>query len=173
VLSPQALLKRLDKVRDCLHGVLGLTEKQTEATIRLLRLWSYYGQVYPKASQVAGEPEISPAMISWRAEQGLGPAPQNDGVSRATFWRTIRILEDLGLVQIVNRYVVREHARISNLYRLDKLVLVLAKYLAERIEHAWPSWIIPHIKLTWAELWGAVSSEDDIYSRALQCRASR
>jgi hypothetical protein len=153
VFSPQALLKRLDVVREGLQIRIGLTDRQAEAAIRLLKLWAYYGQVYPKASQVAGEPEISDTMASWRAEQGLGPAPQNDGVSRATFWRTIRILEDLGLVSVVNRYVIREHARISNLYRLDQLVLVLARYIAERREFDGPAWLDVIFRIPGPEFW--------------------
>ncbi|GAI35243.1 unnamed protein product, partial [marine sediment metagenome] len=72
-----------------------LTTAEREVTLRLLRFWAYYGNVYPKASTVAAEP----------------------GCSKATFWRTIALLERLGLMRRINRYVIRPHAQISNLYR--------------------------------------------------------
>ncbi len=131
VISPELLTKKYDYVRDCLKYVLGLTTAQREVTLRLLRYWSYYGQVYPKESQVTSEP----------------------GCSKATFWRTIRYLERAGLVRVVNRYVVRPHAQISNLYRLDRLVVLLARYLAEHIGHVWPDWLDPWFRLTWPEFW--------------------
>lgn len=120
VLSPQLLLKRFDTVRDCLEYRLGLTTAQREVAIRLLRYWSYYGYVYVKESQVTAEP----------------------GCSKATYWRTVKILESLGLLDIVNRFVIRPHAQISNLYRLDRLVLVLAKYISEHHGLGGPSWLI-------------------------------
>jgi len=135
VLSPELLTKKYDYVRDCLKYVLGLTTAQREVTLRLLRYWSYYGQVYPKESQVTSEP----------------------GCSKATFWRTIRQLERAGLIRVVNRYVVRPHAQISNLYRLDRLVVVLARYLAEHIGHLWPDWLDPWLRLTWPEFWSFLS----------------
>ena len=130
-LSPQLLLKRYDHIRECLKYRLGFTTSQREITLRLLRLWSYYGSVYPKASMLAGEP----------------------GCSTATFWRTIRLLESLGLVEVINRYVVRPHAQISNLYRLDRLVLVLVRYLAERTAHVWPDYIQPFLSIPDRQFW--------------------
>ena len=110
ILSPGLFMKRFDDIRDCLKDVVGLTVAQREVALRLLRYWAYYGYVYPKAAQVAEDP----------------------GCSKATYWRTIRTLKELALVTVVNRYVMRPHAQISNLYRLDRLVLLLARYLAER-----------------------------------------
>ncbi len=157
ILPPGILLKRLDIIRRCLAGTLGLSPVQVEVTVRLLRLYAYYGRVYPKASQVAGEPDVTPQMTAWRAEQGLGAPRKSYGCSRATFWRTIKILEELGLVEITSRYVMRPHAQISNLYRLDQLVLVLARYIAEhgRLDRA--DWLIPALTMPPRLFWSFLS----------------
>lgn len=121
VLSPGLFLRKFDYIRQCLDYALGLTKAQRQVTLRLLRLWAYYGYVYPKEAQVTEEP----------------------GCSKATFWRTIRVLENMGLLSRVNRYIIRPEAQISNLYRLDKLILLIARYLAEHIAHVWPDWLTP------------------------------
>lgn len=125
VLSPQLLLKKFDYVRDSLENILGLTLAQREVTLRLLRLWAYYGYVYPKEATITEQP----------------------GCSKATFWRTIRILRDLGLIHIINRHVIRPHSQISNLYRLDRLVLLLARYLAEHGCPFYEKWLEPYLRL--------------------------
>lgn len=135
VLSPGILLKRFDHVRDCLKYRLGLTTAQREVALRLLRLWAYYGRVYPKESQISLDP----------------------GCSKATYWRTVRRLSELGLVVVVNRYVIRPHAQISNLYRLDKLVVVIARYLAEHIAHRWPDWLTPALAMPDRQFWSFLS----------------
>ncbi len=131
VLSPQLLLKKFDYVRDCLKFVLGLSVAQREVVLRLLRLWAYYGQVYPKEALITEEP----------------------GCSKATFWRTIRLLEGMKLITRINRYVLRPHAQISNLYRLDKLIIIIARYLCNHIAHIWPDWLDPYLSMTWPRLW--------------------
>jgi len=134
ILPPNILLKRFDVIRDGLQYRFGFTTSQREVVFRLLRLWAYYGQVYPKESLISQQP----------------------GCSKATFWRTIRILEDLGLVEVINRFVIRPHAQISNLYRLDQLVLALARYISERRELDCPPWLTPVLtmpdRLFWAFL---------------------
>lgn len=156
VLSPGLLLKHFDVIRTGLRTRLGFTPAQVEAIMRLLRLWAYYGAVFPSAAQLTGEPDPSPATVAWRAEQGLGPAKLNYGTSRATFWRAIKRLQDLGLIEVVNRYIIRPHAQISNLYRLDRLIVVLARYISERRELALPDWLTPSLtmppRLFWAFL---------------------
>ena len=134
VLSPQLLLKKFDHVRDCLQYTLGLTVSQREVTLRLLRLWAYYGQVYPKEAQVTGEP----------------------GCAKATYWRTIRVLESRGLIRVINRYVMRPHAQISNLYRLDRLVLLLARYIAEHGSLDCPEWLTPYLTMPGREFWSQI-----------------
>jgi len=116
VLSPGLLLKHWDKVIQLLKEVLQLTTAEREVAIRLLRLWVYYGKVYPAEKQITALP----------------------GCSKATFWRTVRKLREMHLIEVINRFVLREKAQISNLYRLNNLVLAIARYL---MEHNIP---IPH-----------------------------
>ncbi|MBA7563524.1 hypothetical protein ES708_05183 [subsurface metagenome] len=106
ILSPSLLLKKHDLIRGYLVS-LGLTAAEREIAFHLLRLFAYYGKVYPKASQFAG----------------------TGGCSKRSFWRAVAKLEELGIVDRIHRYL--NHLQISNCYRLDKLVLCLARYLAE------------------------------------------
>ena len=119
ILSPGLFIKKFDQIRDFLQYELGFTTAQREVTLRLLRYWAYYGKVFPKAAQIADLP----------------------GCSKATYWRTVRLLERLGLVDVINRFIIRPHAQISNLYRLDKLVLRIARYLAEHGITSFPAWV--------------------------------
>lgn len=136
VLSPQLLLKKYDLVRECLKHTIKLSIAEREVTLRLLRFWAYYGNVYPKASTITADP----------------------GCSKATFWRTMQLLKELGLVRVVNRYVVRPHAQISNLYRLDRLVLVIARYLAEHGVPFREKWLTPYLVMPGRLFWGATAS---------------
>ncbi len=134
-ITSSLFIKKYDLIRDCLRNTLGLSTAQREAALRLLRLWSYYGYVYPKASQVSESP----------------------GCSKATFWRTVRLLRDLGLIQVVNRYIVRPHAQISNLYRLDRLAVILARYLAEHGTAFWEKWLTPALAMSGQQFWSCLS----------------
>lgn len=134
VLSPQLLFKKQEYIRDCLYHVLGLTPGQIEVTFRLLCLWAYYGQVYPKEAQVSAEP----------------------GCSKATFWRTVRVLKEGGYIGVVNRFVIRHEAQISNLYRLDRLVVVLARYLAEHGTGFLEKWLTPALTMPARLFWDSV-----------------
>lgn len=131
VLSPQLLLKKWNYVVGCLGGPLGLTTAQREVVLRLLTLWAYYGKVYPKESQITEDP----------------------GCSKATFWRTVRLLKELGLIDVLNRYVIREHAQISNLYSLDRLVMVIARYLAEHGTRFYHKWLEPLLRAPAQSFW--------------------
>ncbi|MBA7563004.1 hypothetical protein ES708_31677 [subsurface metagenome] len=106
MLSPSLLLKKHDLIRGYLLS-LGLTAAEREIAFHLLRLFSYYGKVYPKASQFT----------------------EDGGCSKRSFWRAVAKLEELGIVDRIHRYL--RHLQISNCYRLDKLVLCLIRYLAE------------------------------------------
>jgi hypothetical protein len=131
ILSPQLLLKRFDQVRDCLENVLGLTIGQREVTLELIRFFAYYGQVYPKASHFGEQP----------------------GSSRTTFWRTIKILRDKGLLNVIQRFIIRPHAQISNLYKFDRLLILIARYLAE---HGCPftqKWLQPLLRMPGSLFW--------------------
>lgn len=134
VLSPQLLLKKHDCIRNCLDDILELTPSQREVIFRLLRFWAYYGYVYPKEAQVTSEP----------------------GCSKATFWRTIRYLKQMGMITVINRYVLRPHAQISNLYRLDRLIVLLARYLAEHGAHFYEKWLEPYLSMPGRLFWGEI-----------------
>ena len=121
VLSPQILLKRIEYVRQCLTQVLGLTPHQREVAISLLRLWAYYGKIYPKQATVSDE----------------------TGASKATYWRTIKYLQHTDLIAVVNRFLIRPHAQISNLYNIHKLVALIARYLAEHGGILYTKWLEP------------------------------
>jgi len=131
VLSRGLFLKRFDYVRDCLKHALGLTACQREVVLRLLRFWVYYGQVYAKEWQITEDP----------------------GCSKATFWRTIRLLESLGLMTVSNRFILREHAQVSNLYRFDKLLIAIARYLAEHGTPFLEKWLEPFLTMTGRDFW--------------------
>lgn len=110
LLSPGTFTKQFDRIRDYLVNI-GLTPAEREIALQLLRLYCYYGKVYPKASEFADQ----------------------RGCSKRTFWRAVAKLQELGLIDRINRYLY--HLQISNAYRLDKLVLILVRWLAE---HGYP-----------------------------------
>ncbi|GAI67746.1 unnamed protein product [marine sediment metagenome] len=99
--------KHHDDINNMLRVVVGLENRERSAVFCLLRLFLYYGKVYPKAADVA----------------------EQEYISKRTFWRAIGKLRDLGVIEVLNRYV--KHRQISNCYRLDKLVVMLATYIAE------------------------------------------
>ena len=106
MLSPSLLLKKHDYIRSYLTAI-GLTIAERDAAFFLLRLYAYYGKVYPKAYELA----------------------EDCHRSKRSFWRAIAKLEDSGFIDRINRYL--HHRQISNCYRLDKLVLCIIRYLAE------------------------------------------
>jgi len=106
IITAGVFSKRFDHIRDCLI-MLGFTRAKSDVILALVRLYAYYGKVYPKAAQVAEYPICS----------------------KRTFWRTIADLEQDGLIERTNRYL--NHLQISNAYRLDRLILILARYIAE------------------------------------------
>ncbi|MBA7577865.1 hypothetical protein ES708_19720 [subsurface metagenome] len=107
MLTPGMLLKRHDYIVSYLVS-LHLTPAEREITLHLLRLFAYYGRVYPKANE-----------FTW-----------DGGCSKRSFWRAVAKLEKMGVVDRINRYLY--HLQISNCYRLDKLVLCIIRYLAEK-----------------------------------------
>ena len=137
LLSPQLILKKFDYIRDCLKYIVGLSTSQREVMLRLLRFWAYYGAVFPKEAVITSEP----------------------GCSKATYWRTLRILQDAGLVTVINRYLIRPHAQVSNLYDLRNLARMIAKYLSEHIGYVWPDWFDATLHLSWPEFWNALERE--------------
>ncbi|MBA7478138.1 hypothetical protein ES707_13559 [subsurface metagenome] len=110
---------------------LGLETKERDAIFKLLELFIYYGKVYPKAANIADQAYIS----------------------KRTFWRAIGKLREIGVIEVLNRYV--KHRQISNLYRLDKLVVMIARFLAEH-GHNIGNWGIKLVSLLvhfWQQVW--------------------
>ncbi len=106
MLTPGLLLKKHHYILAYLKE-LGLTTQERQAAFYLLRLYAYYGKVYPKAPNYT----------------------EDFYASKRSFWRAVAKLEDSGLIDRLNRYL--HHLQISNAYRLDKLVLCIIRYLAE------------------------------------------
>lgn len=135
VLPRGVVFKRWRESQDFYRVTLGLTQSQRAVVTELVRLWMIKGEVYPTARQVA-----EAARVGVRA-----------------FWRTISRLEKMKLIQVVNRYVQREWAQISNLFRLEKLLVTLARYLAEHGEHNLGPMMARFLALPgrvfWSEIW--------------------
>ncbi|MBA7659674.1 hypothetical protein ES703_67661 [subsurface metagenome] len=133
LLSPGIFNKKFDRIRDYLVTI-DLTPSERQIVLQLLRLYAYYGKVYPKASE-------------------FSPLP---GSSIRTFWRAVAKLEELGLVDRINRYL--HHLQISNAYRLDKLILILARWLAE---HGYPftdKFTLAILRLTDRSFWRIIGT---------------
>ncbi|MBA7527487.1 hypothetical protein ES705_19663 [subsurface metagenome] len=112
ILTVELYNKRFDEIRHYLEQNIGLTLAERDGILRMLRIYAYYGRVYPKASQIADD---FGNMIP--------------GCSKRSFWRAVAKLREDGLIQVRNRFL---HGRqISNCYRLDKLILCLVRWLLE------------------------------------------
>ncbi len=134
LLTPGVFIKQFDRIRDYLFNA-GLSPAERQVALNLLRLYCYYGKVYPKATEFIDERGCSPR----------------------TFWRAVAKLEHMGLIDRINRYL--HHLQISNAYRLDKLVLVLARWLAEHGHHFTDNFTLSLLRLTnhsfWQTIWTA------------------
>jgi hypothetical protein len=131
LLTPGVFIKKFHRIRDYLVNA-GLTAAERQVALNLLRLYCYYGKVYPKASEFIDERGCSPR----------------------TFWRAVTKLEDMGLIDRINRYL--HHLQISNAYRLDKLVLVLARWLAEHGHHFTDNFTLSLLRLTAVSFWQTI-----------------
>lgn len=131
VLTPGLFNKRYDRIRTFLQYDMGIPRAEREVLLYLLRLWAYYGIVCP-TERVATEETMT---------------------SKATFWRAIRRLEKMNLIEVVNRYVIRPQAQISNLYYFHRLVIALARYLAEQGVGFYQRWLKPYMMLTGTAFW--------------------
>ncbi len=93
MLTPGLLLKKHNSI--CAYLVrLDLTAAEREITFHLLRLYAYYGKVYPKACEFT----------------------EDGGCSKRSFWRAVAKLEDNGYIDRINRFL--HHLQISNAYAL-------------------------------------------------------
>ncbi len=133
LLTPGIFIKKYDRIRGYLIHI-GLTTAEREVALQLLRLYCYYGKVYPKASQFS----------------------EYRGCSRRTFWRVVAKLEESGLIERINRYL--HHLQISNAYRLDKLILILARWLAEHGYQFTDKFTLTLIRLTTNSFWQKIHS---------------
>lgn len=133
-ITPGLLRKHWSAIRRFLTYQVGLTTAEREAILRLLRLQAYYPNVYPKAAQICQEP----------------------GCSTRTFWRAIAKLRQAGLITVVNRFLIREEAQISNLYILRKLVLAITRYLHEHGVRFSQAWLKPFLSMPARRFWRAI-----------------
>ncbi len=131
IITAGVFSKRFDHIRDCLI-TLGFTRAKRDVILTLVRLYAYYGKVYPKAEQVAEYPICS----------------------KRTFWRTIVDLEQDGLIERTNRYL--NHLQISNAYRLDRLILILARYIAEHVAQQFTDFALKLIGFAGSNFWRAI-----------------
>lgn len=131
MLSSSLLLKKHDYIVSYLNTI-GLTPAERQITLHLLTLYTHYGKVYPKAQEFT----------------------QDAGCSKRSFWRAIAKLEDLGVIDRLNRYL--HHLQISNCYRLDKLILCLIRYLAEHGSPYIPSFAYNLLKQVGDSFWQTI-----------------
>ena len=143
ILTVELFNKRFDEIRHYLDRNIGLTLAERDGILRMLRIYAYYGRVYPKASQIADD------------FGNMVP-----GCSKRSFWRAIAKLREDGLIQVRNRFL---HGRqISNCYRLDKLILCLVRWLLEHGSRYLNLLKLPrelfdalHIQDFWRLIWSA------------------
>ncbi|MBA7477256.1 hypothetical protein ES707_12660 [subsurface metagenome] len=126
--------KHHDDINAMLRVVCELENRERSAVFCLLRLFFYYGQVYPKADDVADQ----------------------EYISKRTFWRAISKLKASGVIEVLNRYI--NHKQISNLYRIDKLVLMIARFIAEHHPTIFGDFgdkLTSFFRSFWDEIWDA------------------
>lgn len=108
VLSKADYCRHFNDIRELLKGPLGLSNFERDVAFQLIRFGVYYGRVYPKASTLADQCQVS----------------------KRTVWRAIAKLRGLGVIKsypvFINGY------QTSSWYRLDKLFLMMAQFIAER-----------------------------------------
>jgi len=132
IITAGVLRKRFELIVQCLV-TLGYPTWRRSVILELVRLYAYYGKVYPKASHIA----------------------EDAYCSKRTFWRAVQQLEKDGLIERNNRFL--HHLQISNAYRLDKLILILTRYISEHAEHLFakhaPDLVFQTGKVFWSLIW--------------------
>lgn len=142
LLSTGLFIKKYEDIRKFLENVLGFSVGNRDVTLRILRLWASYGKVYAKVADMGQKP----------------------GSSKSTTHRTISKLKELGLLKVIPRYLIPWRRQISNLYLLNKLLLVLARYLAEHGQRFYQKWLEPYMAMPGREFWGVFAWSDDLCS---------
>lgn len=141
VLPQGVIFKRWRDVQAFFRVTMGLTDPERGVVSELVRLWMIKGEVYAKAKQVK-----ETAKVSHRA-----------------FWHTIKRLEEMKMIQVVNRYVQREKAQISNLFLLEKLIFALARFLAECGERNLGPMMARFLALPGQEFWSRIWRVDNLW----------
>lgn len=141
VLPRGILFKRWRETLAFSRTALFLPEGEVGVVLELIRLWAIKGRVYATAKQIA----------------------EAAHVSKNTVWRTINHLEDLKMVQVVNRYVQREWAQISNLFLLERLIIALARFLAEHGERNLGPMMARFLALPGREFWSRIWKVDNFW----------
>lgn len=133
MLSKGQLNRHYALLRGLLKSNLGLNNRERDVTFALLRFFVYYGMVYPKAKTIA----------------------EDCYLSKRTFWYAVKKLESMGLVERNHQYM--NGYQTSNLYRLDKLAILAAQYLAEHGKEivGQGKAILQLFSDFWREIWGA------------------
>jgi len=107
-LSKADYCRHYDDIRELLKGPLSLSNFERDVAFQLIRFGVYYGRVYPKASTLADQCQVSKRAV----------------------WRAIARLRGLGVIKsypvFINGY------QTSSWYRMDKLFLMMAQFIAER-----------------------------------------
>jgi hypothetical protein len=133
-ISPTLLNKHHRTIHSFMLSALRLTHKQTRVAEILLRLWCYYGHVYPKAQTIADE-----CMVSKR-----------------TVWRTIQILEDMHFISRNARYFTPSRNRISNSYDCSQFCTAIAFLLYEKSVKLKYGWLQPYFRIPGSVFWSLV-----------------
>uniref|UniRef100_A0A6M3LV62 Putative DNA binding, helix-turn-helix domain containing protein n=1 Tax=viral metagenome TaxID=1070528 RepID=A0A6M3LV62_9ZZZZ len=134
VLTKGVFLKQFDRVRDFLKYVLGFSVGERDFTLGLLEYWAYYGKCYPKIADLTHKP----------------------GCSESTAHRALRKLKDLGLARVIERYLEPRRRQISNLLLLHKLLILIARYLAEHGVAFYEKWLKPYLTMPGREFWSQI-----------------
>jgi len=131
VLTKGLFIKQFDHIRGFLQGTLGLTAKQREVIFALLKLWVHYGKCYPTVAMLCREAYCS----------------------KSTALRILKLFDDLGFIEVVHRDLKPYRRQISNLYLLHKLLLLIARYLAEHGHAFREKWLTPYLAMPGALFW--------------------
>jgi len=141
VLPRGVIYQRWRDLQAFLRVTLMLTKPERAVVSQMVTIWMIKGEVYPTAKQVA----------------------EATKVSVRTFWRTIKRLEAMKMIEVWDRYVQREQAQISDLFRLERLIFALARFLAECGERQLGPMIARFLALPGREFWSKIWSVDNFW----------
>ena len=131
VLTKGVFLKQFDHVRDFLQHVLGFSVGERDFTLGVLEYWAHYGNCYAKVADLTHKP----------------------GCSESTAHRALRKLKNMGLASVIERYLEPRRRQISNLLILHKLLILIARYLAEHSVAFLEKWLQPYLRMTGQMFW--------------------